>query len=74
MIGKKTEIKPGCIPVGCVPTVAVAATRCQYQRGWAAPPWKQIPPLEVEPSPPPMEADPTLEADPHFGGRLPLWR
>ena len=22
-----------CIPVGCVPTAAVAATRCQYQGG-----------------------------------------
>ena len=26
-------LKQECIPVGCVPTAAVAATRCQYQGG-----------------------------------------
>ena len=25
------KFKQECIPVGCVPTTAVAATRCQYQ-------------------------------------------
>ena len=27
-----------CIPVGCVLTTAVAATRCRYSGGWADPP------------------------------------
>ena len=28
-----TQLKQECFPVGCVPTTAVPATRCQYQRG-----------------------------------------
>ena len=46
----KNLSKQECIPVGCVPTAVVAATRCQYQGGWANPPpeadppiWRQIP-------------------------------
>ena len=35
-----------CIPVGCVPTAAVAATRCQYQVGWGGVGWGgQTPPV-----------------------------
>ena len=29
----QTSVKQECIPVGCVPTAAVVATRCQYQGG-----------------------------------------
>ena len=43
-----------CIPVGCVPTAAVAASRCQYHGGCA------------DPS---LEADPLLSWTTPFGGR-----
>ena len=32
----KRQTKQECIPVGCIPTAAVAATRCQYWRGSAS--------------------------------------
>ena len=39
-----------CIPVGCVPTVAVAATRCLYWGGGIGQtPWRQTPLLEADP-------------------------
>ena len=42
-----------CIPLGCVSTAAVAATRCRY--------WEGVPTLSWRQSPPP-ETDPLLEA------------
>ena len=56
--------KQECISVGCIPTAAVAATRCQYRR-------VSVDPLEVEPSGgrPHWEQTP-FEAEP-LGGRPP---
>ena len=39
-----------CIPVGCVLTTAVAATRCRYSGGWADPPERR-PPTRDRPPP-----------------------
>ena len=51
--------KQECISVGCVPTAAVVATRCYYQRGGQNPspldadptPWRQNPPRQKPPFP-----------------------
>ena len=42
----QNQLKQECIPVGCIPTAAVAATRCQYQGDGSLPPEWGLPPGE----------------------------
>ena len=41
---EKHQSKQECILVGCAPTAAVTATRCQYQEGNHSLPWRQTTP------------------------------
>ena len=64
-----------CIPVGCVLTAAMTATRCQYRgvgqtplrhNSLKADPLEADHPLEADP----LEADPLWRQTPFIGGHL----